>query len=137
MYMHVCLVLFMGSWIFFVGCWYWVTLVVMIKANEASFPILSRLNDFSYNLLHFMSIANYPTSCTTTSPPTNGDNEASGYSMVASWLMKLNRLNYWIVFLMNMLFIKNEIFYNLLLNMSILVSIYILCVNHNWVNLTL
>ncbi len=42
-------------------------------SEEASFLVLSRFNDFSYNLLHFMSIANYPTSCTTTSPPTIGD----------------------------------------------------------------
>lgn len=56
----------------------------MIKGNETYFLVLSRFYDFSYNLLNFMSIANYPTSCTTTSPPTTGDNEASGYSMVAS-----------------------------------------------------
>jgi hypothetical protein len=53
-------------------------------SEEASFLVLSRFNDFSYNLLQFMSIANYPTSCTTTSPPITRDNDASGYSMVAS-----------------------------------------------------
>jgi hypothetical protein len=53
-------------------------------SEEASFLVLSGFNDFSYNLLHFMSIANYPRSCTTTSPPTTRDNDASGYSMVAS-----------------------------------------------------